>query len=483
MTSKIFHRSLTASYPSAIGGQGCYVVTGDGRQILDGSSGAAVSCLGHGNPEVTDAIVAQAQAMSFAHTSFFTSDPAEELAKVMMEKSDGAFCRMMLLCSGSEAVESALKLARQYHVYRGQPQRIKIIGRMHSYHGNTLGALAAGNNPPRRKTYAPILSPSFHHVSRCFHAADGPDLEEQVYEDQLIAEFEAKFHELGPETIAAVIVEPVVGATLGSVPATSTYLPRLKELCHRHGALIIFDEVMCGMGRVGTYHAWQHEKLGGVAPDLQTIGKGLGAGYQPISAVLIGQGVYDTFQAGADGAQAFLSGHTYQGHAIGCAAALAVARIVHRDQLLANVVRMGDLLETTLRQQLPPIFTERGGSIRGLGLFRTVDFGHLGDAFGAKAPLAAQVAAETLAQGAAVYTCSVAVDAILFAPPYIITRAEILTLVRAFLRALDVVLQQRGSGNSNGIGNAIGDGIQPLVESNGIGDGIGDGMQPLIERL
>ncbi|KIW64880.1 hypothetical protein PV04_07184 [Phialophora macrospora] len=441
MSTKIFHRSLEKAYPCAVGGSGCYIVTGEGKKVLDGSSGAAVSCLGHGNQEVINAIIAQAQLLSFAHTSFFTSNPAEQLAEKLIGSSKGAsFAKVMYLSSGSEAVESAIKLARQYHVFNKQPQRVNIIGRMHSYHGNTLGALAAGNNPPRRKVFAPLLSPAFHHVSRCFHSKDAPELDEIAYEDKLIAEFEAKFHELGADTVAAVIVEPVSGATLGAVPATRTYLPRLKELCHRHGALVIFDEVMCGMGRTGTYHAWQ--RLGGVAPDLQTIGKGLGAGYQPISAVLVGQTIYDTFLASSEeGLGAFVSGHTYQGHAIGCAAALAVHQIVHRDELLSDVVKMGNLLETVLRERLPPIFSESGGSFRGLGLFRAIDFGDLGDSLGG--PLAVEVAAETFNQGAAVYTCSTAVDANLFAPPFTISEAQVYELAEAYVKGLAVVLQKR----------------------------------------
>lgn len=439
MSSAIFHRSLEKSYPSAAQGDGVYLITAEGKKVLDGSSGAAVSCLGHGNRQVVDAIITQAQSLCFAHTSFFTSNPAEELAKALMDSSNGAFSKAIFLSSGSEAVESTLKLARQYHIYKGNDRRVNIIGRIGSYHGNTLGSLAAGNNPARRNPFAPMLASCFHHVSRCFYAADGSVLDENQYEDKLIAEFEGKFNELGPETVAAVIVEPVGGATLGTVPPTKTYLPRLQELCHCYGVLLIFDEVMCGMGRIGTYHAWQ--SLGGVAPDLQTIGKGLGAGYQPISAILIGEEVHSTFKANSKRGQAFVSGHTYQGHAMGCAAALAVNKIIFRDGLLRNVLKMGELLENILRRELPPEFEEQGGRLRGMGLFRTVDFGNLGAHHGG--PLSAQVAAETFTQGAAVYTCSAAVDAVMFAPPFIIHDTEVLKLVRIFVKALNLVLKRR----------------------------------------
>ena len=437
--SSLFHRSLEKAYPTAVNGEGVYLVTSDGRKVFDGSSGAAVSSLGHGNEEIIDAICQQARSLAFAHSSFFTSDPAEELAQVLLKNSQDAFAKVLFLTSGSEAVESALKLARQYHVYNGQLERVNFIGRLNSYHGNTLGALAAGNNPARRDTFAPILAPVFHHVQRCFYQADGQGLGEKAYEDKLIAEYEETFARLGLETIAAVIVEPVVGATIGSVPATQSYLPRLSELCKRHGALLIYDEVMCGMGRVGSYHAW--ESLGGVAPDLQTIGKGLGAGYQPLSAVLIGKTVYETFQQHSKGSKTFLSGHTFQGHSMGCAGALAVQKILERDNLVSNCQRMGQVLYDTLFAELPTQFKQNSGKLRGLGLFRTVDFGDMGKAYGG--PLAKEVAEKSFQLGAAVYLCSPVVDAILFCPPFIMTEEETVKLARIFIQALRAVLDTR----------------------------------------
>ncbi|XXG94078.1 hypothetical protein Hte_000330 [Hypoxylon texense] len=438
-TSAILHRSLEKEYPTASAGDGVYLRTADGRRIFDGSSGAAVSCLGHGNAEVIDAICAQARALAFAHSSFFTSDPAEDLARVVLEQSRGAFARVLWLGSGSEAVESALKLARQHHVFRGEPERVHFVGRRHSYHGNTLGALAAGNNPGRRKVYEPILAPAFRHVGRCFYDADGKGLAEEEYEDQRIAEYEAEFLRLGPRTVAAVILEPVVGATLGSVPATKNYLGRLSELCKRYGILTIFDEVMCGMGRVGTYHAWQ--SLGNVSPDLQTVGKGLGAGYQPLSAVLIGKTVCDTFMGHSKGAQAFLSGHTFQGHSIACASALAVQKIIARDGLVANCQKMGEVLHASIKASMPSKFFENGGSLRGLGLFRTVDFGTLGEVCGG--PLGKEVSQKAFDLGAAVYLCSSAVDGILICPPYIMSEAETKELASIFVEAFKQVLASR----------------------------------------
>jgi len=245
----------------------------------------------------------------------------------------------------------------------------------------------------------------------------------------LIAEYDALFESLGRHTIAAVIVEPVVGATLGSVPAAAGYLPRLKSFCEANGALLIFDEVMCGMGRAGTLHAWQ--SLGGVAPDLQTIGKGLGAGYQPISGILIAKGVHDVI-AEASATHAFVSGHTYQGHAIGCAAAVAVQKTIAKDNLLQNVQRMSTLLVELLREETP-----RLKEVRGLGLFVTVEFALIEDGSG---PVAAKVAQTCFANGAAVYLCSAAVDAVLFAPPFIITEDEIRELVGIFTASVRQVL-------------------------------------------
>ncbi|KAK2790765.1 hypothetical protein FQN53_008588 [Emmonsiellopsis sp. PD_33] len=438
-SSAIFHRSLEKSYPTAVKGEGVYLITDKGQRILDGCCGAAVSSVGHGNQEVIEAVVEQAHNIAFAHSSFFTSDPAEQLAKTIIERSDNAFSKVTFLCSGSEAVESALKIARQYHIYNGEPERIHFIGRNSSYHGNTLGAVALGNNTARREPFEPILSDVFKHVSRCFYDADGAGLSEREYEDHLIAEWEDEINALGPKTVAAVVVEPVGGATLGAVPATSTYLPRLKELCERHGILVIFDEVMCGMGRVGTYHAWQ--SLGGAVPDLQSIGKGLGAGYQPLSAVLIGKKVYDMFEEHSKGASKFVSGHTFQGHSMACAGALAVHRILKRDGLIPQVKERGILLAFLLREGLSPFIAGHGASLRGLGLFRAVDFGRLGESVGG--PLAAEVAEESFKKGAAVYLCSTAVDAVLFAPPFIISEDEVSILARTFLKAFKTVLERR----------------------------------------
>ncbi|KAL6249599.1 hypothetical protein RBB50_003452 [Rhinocladiella similis] len=370
--------------------------------------------------------------MAFAHTSFFTSDPAEQLAGFLIQHSGKAFSNVMFLSSGSEAVESAIKLARHYHVSRGEPQRVNFICREYAYHGNTLGALSAGFNPPRRQIFEPMLSTVFHHVSPCFFTRDAQVGEsEDAYVERLVLEYEELFQTLGSSSVAAMLVEPMSGATLGAVPAAKGYLARLRELCDKYGALLIFDEVMCGMGRAGTLHAWQ--ALGDVAPDLQTIGKGLGAGYQPISAVLVSSKVHQVMKS-SQSKHPFVSGHTYQGHSIGCAAALATQQTITNDNLLANVQLMGELLEKEIRKTMPML-----KEVRGLGLFKAVEFDRT-----AQGPLAANVASTCLSKGVAVYQCSPAVDAILLAPPFIIKEQEVKQLVRVFADSTSEVLKNKG---------------------------------------
>ena len=250
-----------------------------------------------------------------------------------------------------------------------------------------------------------------------------------------MVEYDEMFQGLGPGTVAAVIVEPVVGATLGSAPAEEGYLPKLRQLCDRYGALLIFDEVMCGMGRTGTLHAWQ--SLGNCPPDIQTIGKGLAAGYQPLSAVLLNSKVHDKLQQSGS-RRVFLSGHTYQAHAIGCAAGLAVQEILIRDRLLERVRCMGDLLTKRLRQSIPKSIIK---DICGLGLFQTVEFNAVDPA---GTHIANDVASLTFQKGAAVYLCSSAVDAMLFAPPFIITAEQIEELVTCFTKAVFEVAKKRG---------------------------------------
>src|SRR3954465_12917443 len=328
-TSRVLHRSLRETPPKAIGGEGVYLFAEDGRRIIDASGGAAVSCLGHQHPRVIAAITKQASTLAYAHTAFFSSEPAEALAETLVGHEPGGLANAYFVSGGSEAIEASIKLARQYFIERGEPKRQRFIARRQSYHGNTLGALAAGGNAWRREPYAPLLSDAFSHVTPAFAYHEKHDNESEAeFVARLAAELEAEFQRLGPDTVAAFLAEPVVGATAGCVPAPEGYFRSIREICNRHGALLIFDEVMCGMGRTGTRHAWEQE---GVAPDIQAVAKGLGGGYQPIGAMLAGGKVIDALRQGSG---TFMHGHTYQAHPLACAAALEVQQVIDDEQLL-----------------------------------------------------------------------------------------------------------------------------------------------------
>src|SRR4051812_8029804 len=342
MNSRVLHRSGGAP-PVATRGDGMYLHLADGTRIIDGSGGAAVACLGHGNRRVAEAIGRQAATMAYAHTGTFSSAPAEELAHTVLDGEPGGLTHAYFCSSGSEGTEAALKLARQYFVEIGQPQRTRFIARRQGYHGNTLGALGVGGNMMRRALYEPILAPAFSLVSPCFAYRFQRDGETDAqYVDRLADELEAEFQRLGPDTVIAFVAEPVVGATTGCVAAPPGYFQRVREICDRHGALLILDEVMCGMGRTGTLHAWEQE---GVAPDIQAIAKSLGGGYQSIGATLASAKIVDAMR---EGSGAFQHGHTYLAHPMACAAALAVQNVIKEEGLLERVRTLGDILEERL---------------------------------------------------------------------------------------------------------------------------------------
>ncbi|MEQ8937002.1 MAG: aspartate aminotransferase family protein, partial [Amphiplicatus sp.] len=332
MTS-IFHRAPSAQLAKAIGGEGVYLFDQNGKRYLDGSGGAAVSCLGHNHPRVIEAIKQQLDKLAYAHTAFFTSEPAEELADLLIGKAPPSFGKAYFLSGGSEAVETALKLARAYHLARGEPERSLFISRRQSYHGNTLGALGVSGNPGRRKPYEPLLH-AYDKIAPCY-AYRGKKMGESIeaYSKRAADELEESIVSNGPKRVAAFIAETVVGATLGACPAEQGYLKRIREICDAYGVLYIADEIMCGMGRTGTTFAFEADD---VAPDLVTIAKGLAGGYQAMGAVLAASHVYDTVAASG-----FEHGHTYIGHPTGCAAALSVQRVIDEDNLLANVENRG----------------------------------------------------------------------------------------------------------------------------------------------
>ena len=438
--SRVLHRS-GGTPPVAVGGHGVWLRLADGREILDGSGGAAVACLGHGDARVAAAIGAQAGRLAYAHTGFFTSEPAEALADAILEGSPGGLTHAWFCSSGSEGTEAAVKLARQYFTEIGQPARTCFIARRQSYHGNTLGALSAGGNMARRALYQPILSEAFSHVSPAFAYRFQNDHEDEAaYVDRLAAELEAEFARLGPERVIGFIAEPVVGATAGCVPAPAGYFRRVREICDRHGALLILDEVMCGMGRTGTMHAWEQE---GVAPDLQIVAKGLGGGYQPIGGILISGRIIAALAAGSGG---FVHGHTYQAHPVACAAALEVQRIIRADGLLENVRAMGARLEAGLTERFGN--HAHVGDIRGRGLFWAIELvseraGKM--VFDPARKLHERVKREALARGLAVYPMGGTIDGmagdhVLIAPPYIVSAAEIDMIVDRLGAAVDAAV-------------------------------------------
>ena len=440
--TNIIHRSLRVTPPVAVGGEGVWLIDAAGKRYLDASGGAAVSCLGHGHPDVIAAMHAQIDRLAYAHTGFFTSQPAEQLADHLAANAPEGLTNVYFVSGGSEAMEAALKLARQYFVETGQPQRTRFIGRRQSYHGNTLGALAVGGNEWRRRQFAPLLMDVLR-VAPCYAWRDQRAGESEAqYTQRLLDELEATIQAAGPASVIGFCAETVVGATLGAVPATAGYFKGVREICNRHGILWIADEVMCGMGRTGTLHAVEQE---GATPDLMIIAKGLGGGYQPIGAVLAHERVIAPLR---DGSGLFQHGHTYLGHPTACAAALAVQQVLERDQLLAQVRTRGGQLMAALRERLgahPNI-----GDIRGRGLFIGVEL--VSDratkaTFDPTKKLHARIKACAFANGLLCYPMGGTLDGqhgdhVLLAPPFIVSEAELKTLVDRLALSIGEALAQ-----------------------------------------
>jgi adenosylmethionine-8-amino-7-oxononanoate aminotransferase len=357
----VFPRHTKSNPPVVASGEGCYLIDKDGKKYFDGSGGAAVSCLGHGDQTVTNAIKQQLDEVAFAHTGFFTSQPAENLADLLIEHAPGELDRVYFVSGGSEAVEAALKLARQYFLERGDDKRHRVIARRQSYHGNTLGALATGGNQWRREPFSPLMIETSH-ISPCYEYRGREDNETAAeYGLRVANELETEILRLGPESVMAFVAEPVVGATLGAVPPVEGYYKRIREICDQYGILLILDEVMCGMGRTGTLFACEQD---GISPDILTIAKGLGAGYQPIGAMLCTSEIYAAIE---NGSGFFQHGHTYIAHPTACAAGLAVTKSIIERDLLTRVNVTGGKLKSALQSQFgqhPYI-----GDIRGRGLF------------------------------------------------------------------------------------------------------------------
>lgn len=438
--SQILHRSLSTALPRAIKAEGIYVHDADGKRYIDACGGAAVSCLGHGHPRLREALLEQLDRVAYMHTGFFTTEATEALATRLIQDAPAGFSHVMVLNGGSEAVEAALKMARQYHVESGEPQRRHIIARRQSYHGNTLGALATGGNMGRRKVHAPILIET-HHIDPCFAYRYQQEGESEAdYAERAAQQLEDKILALGADRVMAFVAETVVGATAGVVPPPAGYFRRIREICDRYGVLLILDEIMCGMGRTGTLHACEQE---GVSGDIQVIAKGLGGGYQPVSAVLVSQKVHDAFLHGSG---AFVHGHTYMGHPMAAAAALAVQEVIAEENLLQNVQARGTQMLDLLRGRFGN--SSYLGDIRGRGLFIGLE---LVRDRSSKAPfdpglgLAGRLKAAALSNGLMIYPGSGTIDGIsgdhiLLAPPYVVSEEEIEEIVDRIGHTLEQVL-------------------------------------------
>ena len=435
----VFHRDPRLAYPVAVRGEGAYVFDSTGKRYLDASGGAAVSCLGHSDRAVTEAIRRQLEKLPFAHTSFFTNEPMEALADALIAHAPKSFDKVYFVSGGSEAIEAALKLARQYFVEKGEPQRSHLVARRQSYHGNTLGALAVGGNQWRRKQFEPLLIGATH-VSPCYPYRDRkPGESDAAYVDRLGKELEEKVFQLGKDKVIAFVAETVAGATLGAVPPVPGYFRRVREICDRHGVLLILDEVMCGMGRTGTLWAFEQE---GIVPDLVTIAKGLGAGYQPIGAVLVSRKISEAIQGGSG---FFQHGHTYIGHAAACAGALAVQKRLHDDGVLSRVKPLGEKLFLKLKEAFSK--HPHVGDIRGRGLFwglELVEDRETKAPFDPKLRMHARVKRAALQAGLMCYPMGGTIDGargdhVLLAPPFIAEDAQLDELVDKLGAALTIL--------------------------------------------
>lgn len=427
--------------PKIAWGKGVYVYDTTGKQYIDGSGGPAVFCIGHGNVEVNEAIKAQLDRVAHGYRYTFTSDPLEELTAIVAARSGGGLTRMVFVSSGSEAVESCLKLALQYHSARGETARRRFISRQRSWHGNTLGALAISGFRERREPFegalveASLLSPVNAYRPP---AGVAPDEVAAACADEL----EREILRLGPERVAAFVFEPVVGAAGGAVPAPPGYARRVRDICDRYGVLMIADEVMCGAGRCGTWRALAHD---GVEPDLMAVAKGLAGGYLPLGVAVYHERLAGPLYERHGGP---LTGHTFTGHTAACAAGVAVQRIVERDGLVEKCARDGEYLSAALKERLG----ERAyvGDIRGRGLFIGIELvadRERKEPFDPSLRLFARVRDQAFANGLICYPTGGNVDGvrgdqIILSPPFIATRAELDEIVDKLANSLTQVMDR-----------------------------------------
>jgi adenosylmethionine-8-amino-7-oxononanoate aminotransferase len=420
--------------PKVAWGKGSYVYDASGKRYIDGSCGPAAYCLGHGNEEVNAAIARQLDKIAHGYRYTFTSDPLEELTEIVKTQAGGGLDRMAFVTGGSEATESCLKIALQYHAARGEASRRRFIARERSWHGNTLGALSVSGFKERRAPFegtlidVPRLSPV--NVYRPPANVRPDDVARAC-----AAELEQEILRLGAENVAAFIFEPVVGAAGGAVPAPPGYARAVREICDRHGVLMIADEVMCGVGRCGTWRALAHD---GVVPDLMAIAKGLAGGYLPLGAAVYHSKVAEPILA-VHGAP--LTGHTFSAHTACCAAGVAVQGIVRRDKLVERVHDNGPKLMQMIRDALDGI--EAVGDIRGRGYFIGIEFvadRATKEPFPAELQIFARIRQTAFDDGLICYPVGGNVDGVngdivIIAPPYNATDDELAEIVDKFARA------------------------------------------------
>ncbi len=438
----LLHRSLAHDPDTVTHSSGIHLNLASGRTIIDACGGAAVSCIGHNNDEVLAATMQQMRSVSYVHTGAYTTTSAESLASAILTGNPYGLEKAFFVSSGSEAMDAAMKLARQYFFENGHAERKNFVARKQSYHGATIGAMSLSSNLPRKVPYEPLLLGNVSHVSPAYaYQYQRADESEEQYVERLVEELDAEFQRLGPETIIAFVAEPIVGATSGCVPAPAGYFRSVREVCDRYGILLILDEVMCGIGRSGSFFAFEQEA---VVPDIMTMGKGLGGGYAPIAGVLVSEKVVKGLR---DGTGMFNHGHTYQAHPLSCASALAVQKIIKRDGLVERCNKLGKFLEKELRETLEG--RKYVGNIRGRGLLLGIEFvqdKETKESFEPKAEFGYRVQRRAFDLGVAIYPGAATVDGVrgdhvLIAPPYTVTEADLRHIVQVVGEAYDAVEQ------------------------------------------
>jgi adenosylmethionine-8-amino-7-oxononanoate aminotransferase len=424
-------------------GRGSYLYDESGKAYLDGSGGPAVFCLGHAHPEVNAAIIEQIEAVACAYRYLFTSTALESLTELVKRTSGNCFTDVLYSGDGSEAVESALKVALQYFAARGLLKKRRFIARQRSWHGNTLGALSVSGFAARRRAFeGSLLDVAFVSAANAYRPP--PDCAAENLVPYLTRELEEKILALGPDTVAAFIFEPIVGAAGGVVPAPAGYVKAVQAVCAKYDVLLIADEVMCGAGRSGT---WRATEFDGVVPDIMSVAKGLAGGYIPLGATLVAPKVSAPILAEHG---AYMTGHTFSGHTAACAAGLAVQRIIERDQLLARVRTAGSALQESLRRSLARF--DEVGDVRGRGFFIGVELvkdRRSRAPFGPERGLSYEVGQRAFADGLICYPCSgnvdgAAGDTLILAPPYNAGDSELEEIIVKLTRAIGAALGGRG---------------------------------------